>query len=59
MNGHRVEIARIAAAVQTRYAGNDDDVPPPREQGGGRTQTHLFDFVVDRKVLFDIGIRRR
>ena len=58
-DGRGVKVGRVAAAVETRDARDDDHVAPPREERGNGLQTHLLDVGVDREVLFDIGVRRR
>ena len=54
-----VEIRGIARAVETRHARHDDHVAAPRQQRGDGAQTQFLDLGIDRKVFFDIGVRRR
>ena len=55
---HSVVGNRIAETVDGRYGGHDDAVAV-LEQGLCRRQSHLLDVVVDRRVLLDVGVRRR
>ena len=59
VDGRGMEIRRVACAVEARYARYDDHVAAPRQQRGYGAQAQFLDLGVDRKVFFDIGVRRR
>ena len=54
-----VKLHGVANAVDAADARDHDDVSPPTEQGRGGRQSQFFNFVVDLKVLLDVGVRRR
>ena len=54
-----MKIGRIAYTIQTRHARHDYHIAASREQRRSGTQTHLLDFGIYRKVLFNIGVGRR
>ena len=51
-----VECSRIAHTVDTRHRRHDQHVLAPREQRRGGSQPQAVDFLIDGKVLFNIGI---
>ena len=55
---HAVVFRRIADTVDARHGRHDDHVAP-LEQRLRRRQAHLFDVVVDGRVLLDVKIARR
>ncbi len=55
---HPKVFVRIAEAVDRGYGRHDQGVAS-LQHGLGRRQPHLFDVLVDRGVLLDVGIRRR
>ena len=54
-----VKLHGVANAVDAADARDHDDVASPTEQGRGGRQSQFFNFVVDLKVLLDVGVRRR
>ena len=57
-NNHASVINRVAEGVNARNAGNNDNVPALGKCRGCRV-TKLVYLVIYRRVLFNIGIRRR
>ena len=56
---HHTEVRfRITEAIDSRYSSHDDRVRP-FDQSFGRRQAHLFNVLVNRRVLLDVRIRRR
>ena len=53
---HLMIALRRAEAVDARDARHDDDVAPLKERTG-RGVAQLIDLIVDRRILFNIGIR--
>jgi hypothetical protein len=48
----------IAQTVNRRHGGDNDGIGPLQNRLG-RRQPHLLDMLVDRSILFDVGIGRR
>jgi hypothetical protein len=55
---HLVVLVRITDTVDGRHGRDDDDVAPLHQRLRAR-QTHLFDVLVDRRVLFDEQVALR
>ncbi len=53
--GEVAVVFRRAEAVDAGDAGDDDDVPPQEQRAHG-VEAEAVDFVVDRAVLFDVGV---
>ena len=53
---HLMIALRRAEAVDARDARHDDDVAPLKERTG-RGVAQLIDLIVDRRILFNVGIR--
>ena len=54
---HAVICLGRAQAVNARYAGNDDAIPPLEQRARSRV-AQAVDFIVDQRVLFDVGVCR-
>ena len=55
---HVLIFGRVAHGVDAGHRRDDDHVPPLGQRGGGAV-AQAVDLVVDRGILFDIGIGRR
>ncbi len=52
-----VEVRRVADPVEARHGAHHHHVVAAGEQRTGGAQAEFLDFVVDREVLFDVGVR--
>ena len=57
-NHHAAVINRVTKRINAGHARDNDDIPP-FGQRRGRRMAQLVDLIVDRGILFDIGIGRR
>ena len=51
-----LEFCRVAYTIDTGNGGHHDNVSPSALQTGGRFQAKLLYFVIDRQILFYVGI---
>ena len=56
-DGLRVEIVRIANAVEAGDAGDDNDVASAAEQGRSGAEAQFLNLVVDAEVLLYVSVR--
>ena len=54
-----LEFHRVTNPIQARHRCHDQHIAPARQESRSCTKAQFFNFIVDRKVFFDISTRSR